>query len=47
MATLKNVLTGTEYQGALNKQARTVLDHDQKALEDKGLTSVKPIIPSC
>lgn len=44
MATLKNVLTGTEYQNALDKKARTVLDHYQKVLEDKGLTNVKPII---
>lgn len=44
MATLKNVLTGTEYQNALDRKARTVLDYYQKVLADKGLTNVKPII---
>lgn len=44
MATLKNVLTGTEYQNALDKKAQTVLDYYQKALMDRGLTNVKPII---
>lgn len=44
MATLKNVLTGTEYQDALDKKARTVLNHYQKVLEDKGLTGVTSII---
>lgn len=44
MATLENVLTGSEYQDALDKKARTVLNHYQKALEDKGLTGVKSII---
>lgn len=44
MATLKNVLTGSEYQNALDKKARTVLNHYQKALEDKGVTGVKSII---
>lgn len=44
MATLKNVLTGTEYQNALDKKARTVLNYYQKVLEDKGLTGVKSII---
>jgi nucleotide-binding universal stress UspA family protein len=44
MTTLENVLTGTEYQNALDKKARTVLNYYQKVLEDKGLTGVKPII---
>ena len=44
MATLKEVLKGTEYQDALDRKARTILNYYKKALEDKGLTGVTTII---
>jgi nucleotide-binding universal stress UspA family protein len=44
MVTLKDVLEGTEYQEALDKKARAILDYYKKALEDKGVQGVKTII---
>lgn len=44
MTTLESVLTGSEYQEALDKKARTVLTYYRQALEDRGLTGVKTII---
>ncbi len=44
MATLEEVLTGSEYQNALDKKAQTVLNYYQKVLEDRGLTGVKTIV---
>lgn len=44
MSTLKKVLEGTEYQEALDRKAQTIMNYYKKALEDKGLTGVKPVI---
>ncbi len=44
MKTLKEVLEGTEYQEALDRKARSILDYYRKALEDKGITGVKTIV---
>lgn len=44
MSTLKEVLEGTEYQEALDRKAQTIMNYYRKALEDKGLTGVKPVI---
>jgi nucleotide-binding universal stress UspA family protein len=44
IATLKEVLEGTEYQEALDKKAETILGYYKKALEDRGVTGVKTIV---
>jgi nucleotide-binding universal stress UspA family protein len=44
MSTLKKALEGTEYQEALDRKARAVLDYYKKELEEKGLTGVKTVI---
>ncbi|RJQ19374.1 MAG: universal stress protein [Nitrospiraceae bacterium] len=44
MATLKEVLEGTEYQEALDKRAQAILGHYKKALEDKGINGIKTVI---
>ncbi len=44
MATLAEVLKGTEYQNALDRKAQVILNHYKKALEDKGLTGVTTIV---
>ncbi len=44
MATLKEVLKGTEYQRALDKKAQKILTHYKKALEQKGLKGIKTVI---
>jgi nucleotide-binding universal stress UspA family protein len=44
MATLKQVLKGTEYQSALDKKAKTILTFFKKALTDAGLTGIKTIV---
>jgi len=44
MATLKQVLKGTEYQAALDRKAKNILTYYKKALTDKGLTGVKTIV---
>ncbi len=43
MATLKEVLKGTDYQDALDRKAQTILNYYKKALEDKGLTGIAMI----
>jgi nucleotide-binding universal stress UspA family protein len=44
MDTLRDVLKGTAYQGALDKKARTILAYYKKALEQKGLNGIKTIV---
>jgi nucleotide-binding universal stress UspA family protein len=44
MATLKQVLKGTEYQAALDRKAKTILTYYKKALTDKGLNGIKTIV---
>jgi nucleotide-binding universal stress UspA family protein len=44
MSTLKKALEGTEYQEALDRKAKAVLDYYKKELEEKGLTGVKTVI---
>lgn len=44
MKTLQNVLRGTEYQAALDRKARTVLQHYKKLLQGKGLTRVRTLV---
>lgn len=44
ISTLKDVLHGTDYKEALDRKARKVLDHYRKALEQKGVTSVRGVI---
>ena len=44
MDTLRDVLKGTAYQGALDKKARTILTYYKKALEQKGLNGIKTIV---
>jgi nucleotide-binding universal stress UspA family protein len=42
--TLKESLAGTEYQDMLDKTAKKVIDHFKKALEERGITGVQPVI---
>ncbi|MGE5172999.1 MAG: universal stress protein [Betaproteobacteria bacterium] len=44
MATLKQVLKGTEYQEALDRKAKAILTYYKKALTSKGLTNIKTIV---
>ena len=44
LSTLQEVLHGTEYQEALDKKAKAILDYYKKALEDKGIKGVRTII---
>lgn len=44
LSTLAEVLKGTEYQEALDKKAEKILNYYKKALENKGVTSIKTII---
>ncbi len=44
MNTLEEALEGTEYQEALDKKAQAILGYYKKALEDKGITSVKTVL---
>lgn len=44
MATLKEVLQGTEYQEALDRKAQTILNYYKKILEDRGLTNIKTVV---
>jgi len=37
-------LKGTEHQEKLDRKAKKVLDYFKKALEEKGVTGVKPVI---
>jgi nucleotide-binding universal stress UspA family protein len=42
--TLKESLSGTEYQDKLDRKAKKILDYFKKALEEQGVTGVKPVI---
>jgi nucleotide-binding universal stress UspA family protein len=44
MATLKEVLSGTEYKEAMDIKAEKVLNHYKKTLEDNGTVNVKTVI---
>ncbi len=44
IATLRDVLTGTEYQELLDKKAQTILNYYKKAVEDKGLSKIKTVV---
>ncbi len=44
MDTLKKALEGTEYQEALDKKARKILDYYQSVLEENGLKGVKTMV---
>lgn len=46
ISTLRDALHGSEYQEALDKKARALVEHYKKALEQKGLTGVKTVIKS-
>lgn len=43
LSTLKEVLDGTDYKEALDKRADEILNYYKKALEDNGVTNVKPV----
>lgn len=43
VSTLKEVLEGTEYKVALDKKAEEILSFYKKALEDNGVTGIKPL----
>lgn len=42
--TLKESLSGTEYQEMLDRKAKKILDYFKKTLEEQGVTGVKPVI---
>jgi nucleotide-binding universal stress UspA family protein len=42
--TLKESLSGTDYQEMLDRKAKKILDYFKKALEEQGVTGVKPVI---
>lgn len=44
MMTLQSVLRGTEYQAALDRKARTVLQYYKKLLNDKGLARIRTLV---
>lgn len=44
LSTLKEVLEGTEYKEKLDAKAQAVLDFYRKALEENGVTGVKPMV---
>ncbi len=44
MATLKQVLKGTDYQAALDKKAKAILSYYKKTLVENGLSGVKTIV---
>ncbi len=44
MATLKQVLKGTDYQSALDKKAKSILSYYKKTLADSGLSGIKMIV---
>ena len=44
LATLRESLAGTEVQAALDRRARSVLDHYRKQLEDQGVAGITPLI---
>ena len=44
LSTLKIALKETDYQEALDKKAKTVLDFFEKALKEKGFTEIKRVV---
>ncbi|MBI5195167.1 MAG: universal stress protein [Nitrospirae bacterium] len=44
IATLRDVLHGTEYQEALDKKAQTIINYYKKAMEDKGIGKIKTVV---
>jgi len=44
LSTLKEQLQGTAYQDALDKKARTVLEHFKQELSRKGVTGIKTVV---
>lgn len=43
LATLKEVLEGSEYKEAMDKKADAILEYYKKAMEEKGVTGIKTI----
>jgi nucleotide-binding universal stress UspA family protein len=46
LSTLREVLEGTEYKAKLDAKANAILGHYKKALEENGVSGIKPIIRS-
>ncbi len=44
MATLKQVLKGTDYQAALDRKAKSILSYYKKTLVSNGLSGIKTIV---
>ena len=44
LSTLKDELRGTEYQAALDRKARVILEHYQKQMEQQGVTGIRPLV---
>jgi len=44
LSTLKEELQGTKYQEALDRKARTVLEHYRKELAARGVTGIKTVV---
>jgi len=44
LSTLKNALKGTDYQEALDKKAKAVLDFFESSLKEKGFTKIKRVV---
>jgi nucleotide-binding universal stress UspA family protein len=44
LSTLKEELKKTEFQAALDKRARDVLDHYHRQLESQGVSGIRPLI---
>ncbi len=41
---LKEALKGTEYKELLDRKAQKIIDYFKKALEEKGITGIRPVI---
>ncbi|HHN63982.1 MAG TPA: universal stress protein [Nitrospirae bacterium] len=41
---LKEALKGTDYKELLDKKAQKIMDYFKKALEEKGITGIRPVI---
>ncbi len=41
---LKEALRGTDYKELLDKKAQKIMDYFKKALEEKGITGIRPVI---
>ena len=44
LGTLKESLKGTEYQAAMDRKARSVLDHYQEQMEKQGVTGISRLV---